>query len=75
MEAKAKDIPVAFLDPQVMSLDSIKFDRHKVLQYVQKAFTKYTKKDYIMSEYSGFLPILSLIDLDNIESHCKSPAS
>ena len=31
----------------------------------------------IMSEYSGFLPIISLIDLDNIyrESHCKSPAN
>lgn len=30
-----------------------------------------------MSEYSGFLPIISLIDLDNIyrESHCKSPAN
>jgi hypothetical protein len=32
VEAKAKDIPVAFLDPQVMSLDNIKFDRYKVLQ-------------------------------------------
>jgi hypothetical protein len=32
VEAKAKDIPMAFLDPQVMSLDNIKFDRYKVLQ-------------------------------------------
>ena len=52
VEAKAKDIHVGFLDPQVMSLDSITFDRDKVLQYVQKAFTKYTKNDYIMFAYN-----------------------
>ncbi|CAD6251285.1 unnamed protein product [Miscanthus lutarioriparius] len=53
VEAKAKDIHVGFLDPQVMSLDSITFDRDKVLQYVQKAFTKYTKNDYIMFAYNS----------------------
>ncbi|XP_066334726.1 uncharacterized protein [Miscanthus floridulus] len=36
-----------------MSLDSITFDRDKVLQYVQKAFTKYTKNDYIMFAYNS----------------------
>ena len=53
VEAKAKDIPVGFLDPQLMSLDSIKFDRAAVLQYVQKAFTKYTSKDFIMFAYNS----------------------
>ncbi|XP_021309182.1 uncharacterized protein LOC110432717 [Sorghum bicolor] len=53
VEAKAKDIPVGFLDPQLMSLDSIKFDRAAVLQYVQKAFTKYTGKDFIMFAYNS----------------------
>ncbi|CAD6258516.1 unnamed protein product [Miscanthus lutarioriparius] len=40
VEAKAKDIHVGFLDPQVMSLDSITFDRDKVLQ----AFARHTNK-------------------------------
>jgi hypothetical protein len=53
VEAKAKDIPVGFLDPQLMSLDSIKLDRAAVLKYVQKAFTKYTKKEYIMFAYNS----------------------
>lgn len=53
VEAKAKDISVGFLDPQLMSLDSIKFDRAAVLQYVQKAFTKYTSKDFIMFAYNS----------------------
>jgi amino-acid N-acetyltransferase len=53
VEAKAKNIPVGFLDPQLMSLDNIKFDRAAVLHYVQKAFTKYTKKDYIMFAYNS----------------------
>jgi hypothetical protein len=53
VEAKAKDIPVGFLDPQLMSLNSIKFDRVAVLQYVQKAFTKYTSKDFIMFAYNS----------------------
>jgi amino-acid N-acetyltransferase len=53
VEAKAKDIPVGFLDPQLMSLDNIKLDRAAVLKYVQKAFTKYTKKEYIMFAYNS----------------------
>ena len=63
VEAKAKDIHVGFLDPQVMSLDSITFDRDKVLQYVQKAFTKYTKNDYIMFAYNsgGHLVVVIVI--------------
>ncbi|CAD6340210.1 unnamed protein product [Miscanthus lutarioriparius] len=40
VEAKAKDIHVGFLDPQVMSLDNITFDRDKVLQ----AFARHTNK-------------------------------
>jgi amino-acid N-acetyltransferase len=53
VEAKAKDIPVGFLDPQLMSLDNIKYDRVAVLRYVQKAFTKYTSKEYIMFAYNS----------------------
>jgi hypothetical protein len=53
VDAKAKDISVGFLDPQVMSIDSIKFDKKKVMQYVQKAFSKYTSKDYIMFAYNS----------------------
>jgi amino-acid N-acetyltransferase len=53
VEAKSKNMPVGFLDPQVMSLDSINFDRKAVLQYVQKAFTKYSSKDFIMFAYNS----------------------
>jgi hypothetical protein len=51
--AKAKNIPVGFLDPQFMSVDSIKIDRGQVMQYVQKAFTKYANKEFIMFAYNS----------------------
>ena len=54
---------MGFLGSQLMSLDSIQFDGAAVLQYVQNAFTKYTRKDYIMFAYNsgGHLVVVIVI--------------
>jgi hypothetical protein len=62
-EAKAKDISMGFLDLWLVSLDSIQFDRVAVLHYVQKAFTKYNKKDYIMFPYNSGAHWVIVIDI------------
>ncbi|CAL4933211.1 unnamed protein product [Urochloa decumbens] len=47
-EAKAKIVPVGFLDPELMSLSTITSDRSYVVNYVAKALQKYVKQKLIM---------------------------
>ncbi|TVU43662.1 hypothetical protein EJB05_10148, partial [Eragrostis curvula] len=47
-EAKAKALPVVFLDPELMSLSTITVHKSYVVDYVTKAFGKCAKKQCIM---------------------------
>ncbi|CAL4906881.1 unnamed protein product [Urochloa decumbens] len=45
---KMKSLPVGFLDPEVMSLSTIRADKSYVLDYLAKAFKIFHKKECIM---------------------------
>ncbi|WVZ84568.1 LOW QUALITY PROTEIN: hypothetical protein U9M48_031593, partial [Paspalum notatum var. saurae] len=48
IEAKEKALPVGFLDPQLLSVTAMEFDRSSVVDYVTKGLRIFGKKEYIM---------------------------
>lgn len=47
-EAKEKALPVGFLDPQLLSVTAMEFDRSSMVDYVTRGLRIFAKKEYIM---------------------------
>ena len=52
-ETKAKSVPVGFLDPEMMSVSALAFDRSFVVSHVAKIFGKFAKKKLIMFAHNS----------------------
>ena len=48
IEAKEKALLVGFLDPQLLSVTAMEFDRSSMVDYVTKGLRIFGKKEYIM---------------------------
>ncbi|TVU42240.1 hypothetical protein EJB05_08634, partial [Eragrostis curvula] len=48
LEARARALPVGFLDPQIMALPTLHLDKSYVVEYVRKALHHFAKEDCIM---------------------------